>query len=309
MFALIAVVPTFDAQTISFSATNALVLAKLANAVYGTQAQAKKACAAQGLDKFVWIDLTEQFDELYGFAAGCDDFAVLAFRGTQNLKDWMTNVQAAPTRFSWFFEGAPEVGDVHSGFALAVRHAWDQITAAVDTVLPKPQTRRNLKGLATSNPPTLWITGHSLGGALAVLAGAAYSMLPGINRIVSGVYTFGQPRIGLYQFCGNYDRLLQLRTFRFVNKDDLVPRVPFRGWDYSDVGRMIHFDSTGTPVLESAQWRNLLSRTIESFTDFFKIATNFSPDVGDHDYHKYLDLVDTHQEVLDKLFAAPTSAP
>lgn len=294
--------PAFQAQTVTFSAGNAAILAQLANAAYGTSAQARATAQQLGLTNFVWIDLTEQFKDLYGFAAGCDDFAVLAFRGTQNLKDWMTNVNAAPARFSWFFEGAPEVGEVHSGFSLALRHAWGQITGAVDTVMPRPPAAKNLKNLSKTNQQTLWLTGHSLGGALAVLAGAAFAMLNSIMRPVNGIYTFGQPRIGLHNFCSHYDQLLQLKTFRFVNKEALVPRVPFRGWDYADVGRMIHFNDTGAPVLQSSQWRNFISRSFEGFKDFFDIATHFSPDVGDHDREKYQSLVETHQDALDKLF-------
>ena len=105
-------------------------------------------------------------------------------------------------------------------------------------------------------------------------------------RLVSGVYTFGQPRVGLFNFCDNYNQLLRSRTFSFVNREDLVPRVPFRGWDYADVGNMIHFDSSGTPVLESHQWRNFLSRNIEGFKDFFSISTHFKADVGDHNYRQ-----------------------
>src|SRR5262245_34762290 len=87
------------------------------------------------------------------------------------------------------------------------------------------------------------------------------------------------PRVGLFNFCNNYNQLLRSRTFRFVNREDLIPRVPFRGWDYADVGNMIHFDNTGAPVLESLQWRNFLSRSIEGFKEFFSISTNFGADV------------------------------
>lgn len=299
--------PPFEPQITVFSAANALRLAKLANGAYEPQARARVIARELGLPNFVWIDLTEQFDQLYGFAAGGDDYAVLAFRGTADLKDWMTNVNAAPTPFSWFFEGAREAGGVHSGFALAIRHCWKQISAAVETVMPVPPAPKNLRGLSTTDQRTLWVTGHSLGGALAVLAGAVFSMVQTI-RPVAGIYTFGQPRIGLFDFCGRYDQLLQLKTFRFVNKEDLVPRVPFRNWDYADVGRMIHFDTSGTPLLESVQWRNFLSRSFESFKDFFQIATHFSPDVGDHDRQKYHDLVETHQEALDALFT-PRAVP
>src|SRR5438045_5202108 len=139
---------------------------------------------------------------------------------------------------SWFFGGAREVGEVHSGFTLAVRHSWEAIANVVDKVMPRPPASPDLKGLSTSAQPTLWLTGHSLGGALAVLCGAAFSMTNTI-RLVSGVYTFGQPRVGLFNFCNNYNHLLSSRTFRFVNREDLVPRVTFRGWDYADVGDVL----------------------------------------------------------------------
>jgi triacylglycerol lipase len=119
---------------------------------------------------------------------------------------------------------------------------------------------------------------------------------------VNGIYTFGQPRIGLYPFCGNYDHVLCSKTFRFVNNQDLVPRVPFRGWDYADLGQMIHFDEDGDPQLESVQWASFLSRTIGSFQDLFGIAGNLNYDVGDHSMARYQALVDSNQDALDALF-------
>src|ERR1043166_6120111 len=226
--------PPFASQTTKFSAANALRLSMLANAAYLNRPDAQKVVNDLGLSRFAWIDLTEQFRDLYGFAAGCDDYAVLAFRGTANPKDWMTNLNAAPARFSWFFEGAREVGEVHSGFTLAVRHSWDAITDAVNQVMRPLPAPPELGGSSTSAQPTLWLTGHSLGGALAVLCGAAFSITNKI-RLVNGVYTFGQPRVGLFNFCNNYNQLLRNSTFRFVNREDLVPRVPFRGWDYADI--------------------------------------------------------------------------
>ena len=74
--------PRFDAQATKFSATNALQLSTLANAAYLAQADAERVANDLGLPRFEWIDLTEQFRDLYGFAAGCDAYAVLAFRGT-----------------------------------------------------------------------------------------------------------------------------------------------------------------------------------------------------------------------------------
>jgi triacylglycerol lipase len=297
--------PNFDHTATKFSAKNALLLAEMCNAAYGTEAEARAITQQNGFTDFEWIDLPQQLEDTSAFVTSCDKFAVIAFCGTKDLKNWMTNLHSTPGRFAWFFEGAPEVGDVHAGFAFALRHSWKEITAAMNRVAPPVATAvSDLQGLSTTPQRTLWITGHSLGGALAALAGAAFSMLPGnIIRPVGGVYTFGQPRIGLHNFCGYYDRLLQLKTFRFINKEDLVPRVPFRGWDYSDLGQMIHFDSNGLPHRESRQWTNFLARTFESFEDFFTIATHFSPEVGDHSRTGYEQLVRDRQAQLDALFA------
>lgn len=293
----------FEPNAASFSARNALLLASAAQAAYLDEPAAQARAAVLGLPNFRWIDLSEDFVGLHAFAASCDDFAVLAFRGTLDTRDWMDDLRATPVRFNWLFEGGPEVGDVHAGFGHALRDAWDDINVALEAVAPRPGANVNLASLATVRQRTFWITGHSLGGALAVLAGAAFSMLPhNVIRPINGIYTFGQPRIGLLPFCGNYDQLLHLKTYRFVNKQDLVPRVPFRGWDYSDIGRIIHFDSSGIPRLQSIEWTSFLSRTIESFQDFFSIATNVRTDVGDHSMDGYFSVVDSQQAALAALF-------
>jgi triacylglycerol lipase len=294
---------TFDPEATTFKAANALLLAKLCNAAYLDDAPAREVATQVGLTNFKWIALTEHFSDLYAIAASCDKFAVLAFRGTKDFKNWMTDLQATPTPFSWLFEGGPEVGQVHGGFGHVLRDAWGQIAAAVEVVAPRPATTADLTTLV-SPQRTLWVTGHSLGGALAVLAGAAFSMWSGASiRSVNGIYTFGQPRIGLYPFCGNYDHLLELKTFRFVNNQDLVPRVPFRGWDYADMGEMIHFTSDGTPQRQSIQWSNFLSRTFESFKEIFSMAQNLGLDVGDHSMSGYQNSVEAQQANLDKLFS------
>jgi triacylglycerol lipase len=289
----------FDPRTTSFSAGNALLLAQLCNAAYLDQAPAQKATKQMGLPGFIWIDLTEHFTDLYAIAAGGPGFVVIAFRGTKSLNDWMTDLQATPVSFPWIFTSGPDVGDIHAGFGHALVDAWGQIKNAIGNLTRSPDIAQDIP-----QQPTLWLTGHSLGGALAVLAGAAFSMWSGAPiRSVNGIYTFGQPRVGLYRFCGNYDHLLSRKTFRFVNNQDLVPRVPFRGFDYADIGQMIHFDSGGTPQLQSSQWSNFLSRTLQSFDEFFNIAGHAQSDVRDHSMAGYESLVENHVTQLDKLFS------
>jgi triacylglycerol lipase len=290
--------PNFQPRATSFSAVNAQLLARLCNAAYLDQVPARDATLQLGLPGFIWIDLTQHFEDLFAIAAGGNGFVVIAFRGTQNFDDWMDDLRATPVSFPWMFDGGPEVGAIHAGFGHAVRDAWTQIQDSFGNLIPTPDVAPGI-----TEQPTVWLTGHSLGGALAIIAGAACSMWSAAPiRSIAGIYTFGQPRVGLYDFCGNFDHLLKQRTFRFVNKQDLVPRVPFRGFDYADLGQMIHFDNNGTPRLESAEWRNFLGRTLQSFDDFFNIAGHAQTDVADHSMAGYQQLVDGHVADLQALF-------
>lgn len=77
--------------------------------------------------------------------------------------------------------------------------------------------------------------------------------------------------------------------------------MPFRGWDYADLGQMIHFDSSGEPKLQSSQWSGFLSRALQSFKEFFDIAGHTQSDVRDHDINGYARLVQTQAPALSAL--------
>jgi pimeloyl-ACP methyl ester carboxylesterase len=64
-----------------------------------------------------------------------------------------------------------------------------------------------------------WFTGHSLGGALATLAADRHGDS-------AAVYTFGSPLVGDDAFAAGFNNRHEGRSFRYVNGDDLVTRVP-----------------------------------------------------------------------------------
>jgi len=142
------------------------------------------------------------FDEgdTQGFIAVHDGYVALSFRGTEsdNLVDWRTDVLVRHTR-------STAGGQVHRGFAAALDKVWDKHIVPV---------------LARYPDRHLWITGHSLGGALAVLAASRVT-----DRSFS-VYTFGQPRVGDAEFATACQARFGRRYFRFVHGRDIVPRVP-----------------------------------------------------------------------------------
>ncbi|KAJ9529583.1 hypothetical protein QJQ45_013902 [Haematococcus lacustris] len=81
----------------------------------------------------------------------------------------------------------------------------------------------------------LWVTGHSLGGAMATLTALGLKR-QGYN--VAGLYTFGSPRVGNAGFSRLFrDAGLWTRSYRFVNEDDAVPQVPLTVMGYAHVGQ------------------------------------------------------------------------
>jgi len=239
-----------------------------------------------GFSNFAWIDLTTLFKDVYAFVASSDDYHILAFRGTKIPQDWIEDLACTPARFDWVFNNGPAIGEIHAGFGHSLSDALNDIQTALSARdLTKP----------------LLITGHSLGGALAALSGACFTVLGLTAPTISAIYTFGQPRIGLHDFCNTYSRILGDKLIRFVNKQDLVPRLPFRNFDYSDEGTMIHFDSSGNPSIESPEWQNFLARSLQSFRDFAQMIENIRVDVGDHSITGYRELVAAKQAALAPL--------
>ena len=261
----------FKPTITSFSADNALYLATASNIAYSGETASARSLADD-------LGLTQDFrffsfpaTDTEAVAAATPTHAVLAFRGTEQkkFKDWMTDLSATPSAFRWFFSSAPDVGSIHAGFGHAIHDSWGPV---IDW----------LKAHGPNTGRTLWLTGHSLGGALAAVAASACTFDPASRLPINGIYTYGQPRFALHDFSLNYDAQLRNRHFRFVNRKDLVPRVPFRGWDYADPGQMIHFDSNGVPHLESPHWNGFLSRTLSSFGEFFGMITHLGGDIADH---------------------------
>lgn len=136
-------------------------------------------------------------------------YLVLAFRGTEKkISDWLTDLRCVPT-----VEGKTKV---HTGFLDAFTKNIDAkgrtVEEAVRSILARPEAKDEL-----GNPLPLFITGHSLGGALALLATKLIA-----SDVTGACYIFGAPRIGNYEFF----RFIKTPVYRVVNSSDVVPRVP-----------------------------------------------------------------------------------
>jgi len=190
--------------------------------------------------------------------------AVLAFRGTEpkEIADWLTDSKFAPKPWD------PGFGNVHEGFA-----------GALETVFPA--IRRDLESLRGSGR-SLYVTGHSLGAALATLLAARLAAQQ--TYPVQGVYTYGSPRVGDIAFEGNYTRLLGERTFRFVNHEDLVTRVPPRSLGFRHVGSIAYLDADGRLLRDIGFWYRFLNLVANAVED---LKSELQTAVHDHSMELY----------------------
>lgn len=162
-------------------------------------------------------------DDSQGVILDGDHVVVVAFRGTDSLADWLGNIQVTPRR-------VPELGGaVHKGFL----KAYEDVAPIVENAVTNAGNR------------SLWITGHSLGGALAVIAAMVHR-----DHDIAGLRTFGQPRL-----LGRRPARLVTNRFgssycRFVNYDDIVTRIPP---GYRHTGLRIHFTDQGDETLDAEE--------------------------------------------------------
>jgi len=195
---------SFAPYATDFSAVNALALFNAALLAYSD---------GDGIRHFLekWLFSAGRIltgSGTQGFVARRDETVFVSFRGTNPLDadNWLADVRYQQRKL------LPIVpGFVHGGFASLLEEVIQPMLDAV-AEFSRDQT------------PRLFITGHSMGGALAVLAAAVLHFEAG--RTASAVYTYGQPRVGDQAFSSAFDDALGTVTFRVVNDLDIVPHLP-----------------------------------------------------------------------------------
>lgn len=175
-----------------------------------------------------------------GFAISSEKANIIAFRGTQTQLEWWRNLQATQNDYNDPITG-DYYGKVHQGYFKIVRE----------------KIGKNLIEIIRQLDPTIpcYITGHSLGGAVATLSAMEIALnVPEIREQIQ-LYTYAAPRIGDRDFAEAHSRLIP-NSYRVVNLSDSVPLVPpieiknkFTTANYAHVGQKWSFTAQFGDVL------------------------------------------------------------
>ncbi len=211
----------FDESPGNYSRRNAAWMAEMSALAYWNRDLTKRQLDAWGYELVAGI--TDEETETRAFLARSGQRLVLSFRGTSTLRNFKTDAQFRKVPAGW------AAGEVHRGFSAALDSVWPQITAQLG---PPGQADQQL-----------WLTGHSLGAALAQLAALR---LEKDGYAVAAVYTYGTPRIGDGDFVADYDSELGDLTYAHINNTDIVTRVPPRLMGFRRTARPKTLKFTGS---------------------------------------------------------------
>jgi triacylglycerol lipase len=230
----------FDAAATSLTRGNAWWLAESALLSYWSESDA--------IPRFERAGLTAAFvgaEDSQSYLAWSNDAVLVCFRGTQpgSLRDIVDDA---------FVVLVPSThGAVHLGFRGALDRIW-------------PDILKKLNELAASR--TVWFTGHSLGGALAILAADRFAA-------AAGVCTIGCPRAGDRRFAAAFDDRFGSRARRYVNDTDIVTHVPTPvPLPYSHVGEVRQITPDGRVTEQMSLLPHFVPQAIGNVGHLMEVA-------------------------------------
>jgi hypothetical protein len=226
-----------------FSRSSAVFCAELSQAAYFPQTDSSVAKFGMPCIKF----LKDTVTNTRGFILADTGAIVVCMKGTNDLRSAL--VDAAFFQAGYFYKGALckffefllfflDKEKIHAGFMgtyATVRH--DVVSTVSDLLKAKKRE--------------VFVTGHSLGAALATLA--AYD-IASTCRVDACLYTFGSPRVGNPLFAKNFNTKVK-NAYRVKNFDDVVGCVPLeklelkgKKLEYRHAGALEQLDTNGQIV-------------------------------------------------------------
>jgi triacylglycerol lipase len=175
--------------TEEYSPINALYMAELSRLVYADSVEQRRVGLKRvGMRELAFYD--HNGTQAMLVYSKVWDVAFLVFRGSSEVKDWITNLTLES--IAW-----PGGGTIHKGFKNALERVWNQANDALERLGCE-----------------VYAVGHSLGGTLAVQAALLFPM--------KATFTYGCPPIGNKFFARLFDGM---PVYRHVHGPDKVPQM------------------------------------------------------------------------------------
>lgn len=228
--------------------------AKLSNYVYGDVEYVHA-----GFKEYNTIFYTSKGADVYVLENDTD--VIIVCRGTEvkQFSDIKADVSISRVKTSH--------GKLHIGFLHYVNHIWLNVLAHA--------------AAAKNEGKNVWVTGHSLGAAMATII--SYRLCENEKIVPAGLFTYGSPRVGDRTFI-NYFNTLPFKHHRWVNDGDIVTKIPFAPFFYH-CGSMHHIASSGKVTLEYERTFNPMK--LLGLTSPRGIINTIMGDAKDHSSDKY----------------------
>jgi len=151
--------------------------------------------------------ITNSTEQTQGLVGSGNGRIIVSFRGSENIPNWIDDIDMR--KMPYPYSGCSGC-EVHSGFYAAWASLQDQTLRLVnDEVKKQPHAK-------------IYVTGHSLGAAMAVLCAADLAFTHGLS--IEAVYTFGDPRAGNSKFVELFEAASK-ETWRVTHWRDPVPHL------------------------------------------------------------------------------------
>ncbi len=208
-----------------------------------------------------------------GFVTRRQNKLVVAFRGTTTFKDLLLDLQMILTKYPWQ-EMENEKIKVHKGFLTGYESVREQIHSVIADFRKKKDI-------------TLFVTGHSLGAALATIAACD---LAHIDNFPVVMYNFASPKVGNQEFVDFFVK--SVRTFyRVEMKGDPVPLFPLM-IGYKHIPHLVFIDENGEIVVNPP----MFEQVDEKIDDITSTLLGKAADI--HDHHYYLKILNVAKEKM-----------